>query len=262
MTTPRTHAPRAALGLTLAVALLAPQAGCAAAGMAGNGARPDLSGFWNIARPTPEPDAELMALVAPDAVVLIDSGAFEYPIGDYGGLELTPAAQARAEAWTPEDDFSLSLACAPPSIAYSMQGPFPFEIHQSDEFIVIRMEYYDVVRVIFTDGRAHPPADAPHSKAGHSIGHWEGDVLVVDTTHLEASTLTNNGLFHTDAMHITERFKLIDDGATLVATQEYDDPGALENVGARFIAWTKGEDYIYPYECDPTFALNYGAAED
>src|SRR5262249_46346825 len=111
------------------------------------------------------------------------------------------------------------------------------------------------------DGRGHPSEDAPHTKPGHSIGHWEGDVLVVDTTHLEPSTLTNNGLYHSDRIHVVERFKLSEDGQTLMATQEYEDPVMLENRGARFIAWTKGADYIYPYECDPSFALNYGAAE-
>jgi hypothetical protein len=245
----------------IAQAALAAATGLVLAGCATGPAveRPDFSGFWNTPNPFPEPDPALMALVPPGTVELKDTGAAEFPAGEYGGLILTPAAMAVAEAWDPTDDFTLSLACAAPSIAYSMQGPFPFEIHQSDAFIVLRMEYFDVVRMIFLDGRDHPPADAPHTKAGHSIGWWEGDVLVVDTTHLEASTLTNNGLYHSDRMHLVERFTLSDDGQMLLATQEYEDPATIENRGVRFIAWVKGDDYIYPYECDPTFALNYGA---
>jgi hypothetical protein len=250
----RGGAPAAIASLTAAFALAA----CATTETTSS-AHPDFSGYWDMARPFPEPDAELMALVPAGTVELKDTGAAEFPRGEYGGLILTPYALQVAEEWEPTDDFTLSRACSPPSIAYSMQGPFPFEISQSDDFIVIRMEYFDVVRIIYTDGRGHPPEDAPHTKAGHSIGHWEGDILVVDTTHLEASTLTNNGLYHSDQIHLTERFKLSEDGQTLVATQELEDPVTLENRGFRFIAWTKGENYVYPYECDPTFALNYGA---
>ena len=61
---------------------------------------------------------------------------------------------------------SISRVCLPPSIVYSMQGPFPMEIHQGTELIVMRLEYYDLVRVIFMDGRPHLPSSAPHTKVG------------------------------------------------------------------------------------------------
>jgi hypothetical protein len=122
--------------------------------------------------------------------------------------------------------------------------------------MVIKLEYYDLVRVIFLDGRPHPPASAPHSKVGHSIGHWEGPILVVDTTHLKASTITNNGADHGDNIHMIERFKLSADGKNLLLTQEYEDPDVLENRGARFIAWrlVPGQ-YVNPYECDPSWVV-------
>jgi hypothetical protein len=139
-----------------------------------------------------------------------------------------------------------------------VQGPFPFEIDQTGEVIVFRYEYYDQIRVIFMDGRGHPPADAPHTKMGHSIGRWEGDELVIDTTHIAASTITNNGLDHSDAVHMLERYKLSDDGSALVATQWFEDPEVLDNNGARFIRWDKRPgEHILPYECDPSFALEY-----
>jgi len=114
------------------------------------------------------------------------------------------------------------------------------------------------VRLIFMDGRGHPPADAPHSKTGHSIGHWEGDELVVDTTNLSSATITNNGLNHSDKLHMVERYKLSPDHKTLMATEWFEDPEVLENNGARYIKWdAKPGNYIYPYDCDPSFALNY-----
>ena len=222
--------------------------------------RPDLSGYWSLADKTPV-DKGLMDRLAPATVVLHDTGAAELPRGDYGGLKLKPAALAAAQAWNPRDDLTLDKVCSPPSIVYAMQGPFPMEVYQGTELIVFKLEYYDMVRIVFMDGRAHPPKDAPHSKVGHSIGRWEGDVLVVDTDHLAAATILNNGLGHTDDVHVVERFRLAPDGKTLLSTQEFDDPAVLETRGARFIGWTKEPGYVGPYDCDPSFALNYGAPE-
>ncbi len=107
-------------------------------------------------------------------------------------------------------------------------------------------------RVIYTDGRSHLPPDQPHTMTGNSIGHWEGDTLVVDTDHLEAATITNNGLEHSDKVHVVERFRLSADGDTLWATQMFSDPVMLENLGARLIAWKRVPgQHVYPYECDP-----------
>ena len=218
--------------------------------------RPNLSGFWSAGRQVP-PDAALVNALPPNTVVLPDAGAVEFPIGEFSGLRPKPAAAAAARTWKPEHEMMVDRVCLPPSIVYAMQGPFPMEIHQASELIVMRLEYYDMVRIIFLDGRAHPPANAPHTKVGHSVGRWDGSTLVVDTTHLSASTITNNGLDHTDKVHVVERFWLGNDGKTLMMLQEFEDPDALDNRGARFVGWDRGNDFIYPYECDPSFAANY-----
>ena len=222
---------------------------------------PDLSGFWNAPFRAFEMPADLEAKLPPDTVVLADTGAAEFPRGEFGGLKLTPEAAAHAESWTATSDMTIARVCLPPSIVYSVQGPFPFEIVQAPGLLVFRYEYYDQVRLVHTDGRGHPPADAPHSKMGHSIGHWEGNELVVDTTHIAASTITNNGLDHSDQIHMIERYRLGEDGKSLEASQWFEDPATLENNGARFIRWDKGADYVRPYECDPTFALEYAGIE-
>ena len=221
-------------------------------------AEPDLSGFWAPAFEQPEPDPAMIAKLPPNTVVIDDTGAAEFPRMEFGGLRLTPEALAHAEAWRPEDEMTLQRVCQPPSIVYSVQGPFPFEIDQTDDLIAFRYEYYDQIRLIFMDGRGHPPADAPHTKMGHSTGRWDGDELVVDTTHIAASTITNNGLDHTGEVHMVERYKLNPDGTKLLATQWFEDPAVLETNGARFIEWTRRPgEYIFPYECDPSFALEY-----
>jgi hypothetical protein len=221
---------------------------------------PDLAGFWSLDMKTPR-DPALMALVPANTVFMDDTGPVEFPAGSYGGLIPTAAALAAIKKWNPRDQLKPENACRPPSIVYALQGPFPIEIFQSDVFIVMKLEYYDLVRLIFLDGRK-PEADFPHSMTGFSSGHWEGSTLVVQTTHLEAATLTNNGLDHTENIKVTERFRLSPDGKVLLATQEYEDPAAIENRGVRFIAWRKqAAQHVFPYECDPGFAGNYKAGK-
>jgi len=219
--------------------------------------RPDLSGYWNPSN-RGAPDKALMSLIPPNTVLVDDTGAVELPRGDYGGLKLKPKALAEAQKWDPKDDMSLVNACKPPSIIYAMQGPFPMEIYQGTELIVIKLEYFDLIRVVFMDGRPHPGAEYPNSKLGFSTGRWDGNTLVVETSHLAHSTITNNGLNHSDKVKVIERFRLSEDGTTLLSTQEFEDPEMLDNRGARFIAWKRrAGEHVYPYDCDPTFALEY-----
>jgi hypothetical protein len=224
---------------------------------------PDLSGFWSLSMQPPKLAATLKGKLPANTVMVDDTGPAELPTGDYGGLKVKPAALAEAQKWKPQDEMTISRTCSPPSVVYSIQGPFPFEIHQTPQLIVFKYEYFDQVRLIFMDGRGHPPADAPHSKVGHSIGRWDGDELIVDTTHLEPATITNNGLNHSAKVHVVERYKRSADGKTLAATQWFEDPEVLDTPGARLIEWTsKPGSYVYPYDCDPSFALQYQAAPD
>jgi len=252
---------RTGLGLLLcAMAFAVPAAAQTSAPASAEAAKamPDFTGFWSLERDQHPFDEELIAKLPPNTVVLDDSGFVEFPQGEFGGLKLKPEAAEAAARWKPEDEMTLGRVCAQPSIVYSIQGPFPFEIYQTPELIVFKYEYFDQVRLIFMDGRGHPPADAPHTKVGHSIGHWEGDELVVETTHIAAATITNNGLDHSDNIRVVERYKLSEDGKRLKATQWFEDPETIENNGARYIQWErKPGNYVYGYDCDPTFALEY-----
>jgi hypothetical protein len=227
-------------------------------------AQPDLSGYWMISfgavpparEPTAFEQASLDALDA-DTLLLADSGLVEFPPGEYGGLQVTPAALSAAATYDVETQRQVATTCQPPSIIYSMQGPFPMEIFQGPELIVIKMEYYDVVRIIFMNESEHP-ADWPHSVTGHSIGHWEGDTLIVETAYIQAATMLNNGLDHSDDIKLTERFRISDDGKKLLILQEYEDPMVFAGKAARLIPLDKSAGHVYPYACDPS----YGAAID
>jgi len=221
---------------------------------------PDLSGYWNLSMRIPR-DPVLMGQLPPGTVVLDDTGPVELPARDFGGLKVKPGPLAAALAWKPIDDMTLSKACRPPSIIYAMQGPFPIEIYQGTQFIIIKLEYFDMVRIVFMDGR-EPPAGIPDTATGYSVGHWEGSTLVVVTTHLEAATITNNGLNHSNKVRVIERFRLGEDGQSLLSTQLFEDPEVLDGPGARFIAWRrKPGQHVSPYECDPSFVVNYQQAQ-
>jgi hypothetical protein len=217
-------------------------------------AQPSLEGYWAPQfRPGPEGEA-LKAKIPAGAIFVDDAGGGELEEGDFAGLKLTQ----RALDEIAQHDFSVELtrdyACTQPSVAYYMQAPFPFEIHQSDTMIVMKMEYFDMYRIIHLDGRSLPPASAPHSKSGYSVGHWDGNELVVETTHIASATFMNNGFNHSDNIHQMERFMLSQDGNTLYSIQVTEDPEVHEGKAARYMAWRKvpGE-YVYPYECDPSF---------
>lgn len=217
-------------------------------------AHPDFSGFWQLSgREKPsEISKELLDALPKDVVVLDDVGAPEYSAGNFGGLKPTAEAQEIIKKWDPKSEYKPRNVCRSPSIIYSMQGPFPIEIDQAHRLMVIHLEFFDLFRIVYLDGRPHPGPKQPHSLNGHSVGHWEGDTLVVDTTHLKAATLTGNGLEHSDKVHLIERFKVSADGNTLWGTQMFEDPVMLKNRGARLIAWKKVPgQHVYPYECDP-----------
>ena len=106
------------------------------------GGHPDLSGFWMLKRAQFVPDPELVRRVPPGTVEMKDTGAAEFGPMDFGGLKLRPAALAAARAWNPQQEMTVSNACKAPSIVYALQGPFPIEIFQGTEMVVMRLEYF------------------------------------------------------------------------------------------------------------------------
>jgi hypothetical protein len=214
---------------------------------------PDFSGFWTVKFETTPSGAELIAAL-PEGVVLIDdTGGAELEEGNFAGLKLSERALNEVRNYDYSAELKRENTCVPPSAAFYMQAPFPMEIYQGRDLIVFKMEYFDMYRIV-TLGGEHPPAAAPHSKSGHSIGRWDGDTLVVDTTHLSAATFMNNGFSHSDSLHMIERFRVSSDGSTLWLTQLYEDPGTFDGLAARYMAWTRRPgEYVYPYECDASY---------
>jgi hypothetical protein len=106
-----------------------------------------------------------------------------------------------------DDPSALCLPLGVPRLA--LLGLFPTQIVQTPKQIVILYEYMSVFRVIPLNA-AHPDDLLP-SYMGNSVGHWEGDTLVVDVTGFNDKTwLAGAGTFHSDALHVVERYTRID----------------------------------------------------
>lgn len=245
-----------ALATTAALALAATSLNAPATAQTPEGH--GIAGFWNLGfrapsrNPTPV-EAELMAHFPDGTVILTDTGPTEFPPGDYGGLAIHDELVEAAKDYDPESQTTVSLTCRPPGLIYSMQGPFPLEIFEGRDMIAIKLEYFDLVRLIFMNETAHPE-DWPHSQTGHSYGRWDGETLVVHTAKLSAGTLFNNGVDYTESVELVERFRLAN-ANTLVITQEFRDPGSFEGTAARVLSLTRGDDHVYPYDCDPAYGL-------
>jgi hypothetical protein len=123
-------------------------------------------------------------------------------------------------------------------------------IEQTADTITLTYGFMDIVRTIHLDMDTHPD-DIEPSRAGHSIGHWDGDTLVVDTVGFSEGFLdTRQGVKHSDQLHVVEKLTLGDDGKSLQRTYEGEDPLYLS-------ATFTGRDVINvsaaefdPYNCE------------
>ena len=137
-------------------------------------------------------------------------------------------------------------------------GPREFVTPYGVEFVEIpelqRFYIFDIggphtFRTIYMDGRDHPKDLLP-SSYGHSIGHWEGDSLVIDVVGFnETFWMSRDGLPHTDRLHLTEKFTRVDLN-TLKYEVTFDDPGAYT---ARWTSgfnmrWNDGQE-LFEYVC-------------
>jgi hypothetical protein len=94
-----------------------------------------------------------------------------------------------------------------PRITYT---PFPFQIVETPKEILVLYEYVHAVRHLFTDGIDHPPGHIDWW-LGDSRAKWDGDTLVVDVTDFNDQTWFDHaGNFHSDALHVIERYTLTD----------------------------------------------------
>ncbi len=133
------------------------------------------------------------------------------------------------------------LNCQPTNIFLNWYADFNVnQIVQRDDSITLRYGFMDLMRVIHLDISEHPDDIVP-SRAGHSIGRWEDDVLVVDTIGFEPGLLGSNArqpLLHSDQLHTVERFVPEPENKALVRYYVADDP-------LYFTGQYAGQDTVY-----------------
>jgi hypothetical protein len=150
-------------------------------------------------------------------------------VGDYLGIPINDDLRLRADSWDASLLTLLERQCIPHPSTYSLRGPADLRISneidpvtQEIRSITIYGTFGRATRVIWMDGRPHPPEYAPHTWAGFSTGHWEGDTLTVETTHIKAGYLRRNGVVHSDEATMTEH--IYRHGNVLTITSIREDP--------------------------------------
>jgi len=117
-----------------------------------------------------------------------------------------------------------SVDCkAPPGPMYVLTPPVPFEIIQIPGRVIMRYETDHLWRDIWLD--AQHPKDLKPTWMGHSVGHWDGDTLVIDTIGIRPGWLDGAGHVNSDALHVIERLRRTDHD-TLRDDMAFEDPKA------------------------------------
>jgi hypothetical protein len=141
-----------------------------------------------------------------------------------------PSAQAKAKTLGDKDD--PALGCSPTAFGTLNVSMFDVgavgQIVQTPKFVIMLTETYRGFQIIPFDGRKHRE-DVPPSDRGDAIGRWDGDTFVVDKTNFnDTSWISAEGRisFHSDALHMTERYHLAD-ANTLEIEATLEDPKVL-----------------------------------
>jgi hypothetical protein len=147
-------------------------------------------------------------------------------------------------------------------------GLFPIQILQGPDVIVIHHEAITQPRRIYIDGRRHPPVDELlPTFNGHSIGHWDGDTLVVDTVGTNGRTRPLNGyvsgsvlssgvdtaprLPGSEQLHVSERIRLVGGGQYLEDVISVEDPKTYRKPWSVKHYWQRRRDIdVQEYACE------------
>ena len=172
--------------------------------------KPDLTGIWQAMNAA---NWDLLAHEARRGPVVALGAAFSIPGGpgvvEGNEIPYLPTAAARkkenAENWLTSDP---EIKCYMPGVPRMIYAPFPFQIVQGRETIMMASEFASASRIIRMNSKEKSPADA---WMGWSIGRWEGDTLVIDVTDQNDQTWFDRaGDFHSEALHVVERYTPID----------------------------------------------------
>jgi hypothetical protein len=179
-----------------------------------------------------------------------------------GPPKLTPAAQAKLDTYRKAQQSGKNLQpdqanCLPPGMPGIMTQPYPIEFLYGPGKVVINIEAYMQFRHIYTDGRPHPKDPDPLFQ-GHSIGHWEGDTLVIDSVGFVPWSQISPGVGHSDEMHIVERIHRAGPD-TILIEQTITDPKVLLEPWTVVHPYKLVKDDLREYICEQN---NHDSADE
>tara|TARA_B100000029_G_scaffold507697_1_gene592910 strand:- start:44 stop:937 length:894 start_codon:yes stop_codon:yes gene_type:complete len=173
------------------------------------------------------------------------AGIWELEFGDLGDFmerwaltPITDKGRAAREQFLPED--RPAGKCIGTPTPQLMAMPFLNEIQIKENMVVIRSEFLNTERVIYTDGRMHPP-DGQRTNQGHSIGYWDDGDLIVDTILFEDHRAPirgpNEGVPSGNLRHVTERYSLNEDKTGINIDFSVVDPEYLVIPFSGSLSW-------------------------
>jgi hypothetical protein len=180
-----------------------------------------------------------------------------------GAIMPTPRGLAAVKAYTVAANPVTS--CVPYATPFLPSLPYLNEIDVRSDRVVIRSEFMNVDRTVYMDGRSHPSGGA-RTNQGHSIGRWEGDVLVVDTTLFADHVLGNylgsgagpRELPSGPRKHVVERYRLSDDRTRLLIDVVIEDPDYLAEPLTTSLEWDYAPQLrLLRFGCEPDQAQRY-----
>ena len=224
-------------------------------------AQPDLQGMWSDPPETIADSACMFActdVFAERFATLLDEPAndgrraFELLLeaqaherAAYLMPRLTDAARATVNL-EPADDPSF-LYCEPPGFARQIFVPHQLRIVRSADRVEMHYAEWDARRTVYLDGVSSARDERP-SRMGFSVGRYEGDSLVIETSGIEPAIAIWMGR-HSEQLRVVERYTRSADGTRLLLTATFEDPWALREpvVYKKIWGWAPDQE-IFPYE--------------
>lgn len=191
--------------------------------------KPDLSGVWDL------PYVPDMSKTGPN-----QKGIAELPLTEWG--------QSQWKNYHPEEG-DYTGACLPFGLVRSINSPMPMQIVQNNKYVSLNFEVDNWFLIVPIDGRKH--RDQVATWAGDSVGHWEGDTLVIDTVNFNGRTrLDTIGHPHSDQLHVIQRWTRTDLGHIAVE-MTIDDPKTYSKPWKNSRTFTLRPDWeIMEYSCE------------
>jgi hypothetical protein len=223
--------------------------------------KPNLTGIWQAINSA---NWDLQAHEAKAGPVVSLAAAFAVAPGagvvEGNEIPYLPEALKKKEAnaanWMALDP---EVKCYMAGIPRATYQPFPFQIVQSPNTVIMSYEFASASRIIRMGTKEQSPAPA---WMGWNVGRWEGDTLVVDVTdQMEETWFDRAGNFHSDALHVVERFTPIDSN-TLKYEATIEDPKTFSRpwkISMPLYRRREPNAQLMEYKCVPfTEELMYG----